>query len=196
MFNRVCGTLLFDNDPILGDALYQLLRSLNSGLYFVAVAKPEAMGIVERCGLTLKTILDLSDRDPESVFRVSDISPAIQFVLSHAARNSVPQNILGNLTPNSIETMSFEQPAVWSEHTRVEESPNDFIAEKQVMMNYITNMKQNFAVKQKQAKLEEQLAGRRMKPKTGFKVHSWVEVKDKNGKWFEARIAGVTPTGY
>lgn len=130
MFNRVFGTILTDNDPKLGEAFYQLLRSMNSGLYFVAVAKPESAGIVERCGQTLKFILDLSDRDPESVFRRTNIAPAIQLILAHAARNSVPQNVLGNLSPNNIECMSFEQPAAWSEHAKIEDSPNDFVAEK------------------------------------------------------------------
>lgn len=90
MNNRVYGTLLHDNDPILGDGYYQLLRTLGSGMYFVAVAKPESAGIVERCGQTLKLILDLADRDPESCFRRCNIAPAIQFVLAHAARNSAP----------------------------------------------------------------------------------------------------------
>lgn len=64
------------------------------------------------------------------------------------------------------------------------------------MSSYITSMKQNYAIKQRQRKLEEQLAGRRMRPKSGFKVHSWVEVRDKNGKWYEAKVTGVTSTGY
>lgn len=70
------------------------------------------------------------------------------------------------------------------------------MAEKQVMLSYLAGIKTRFAIKQRQQKLEEQLAGRRMRPKKGFKVGSWVEVRDKNKKWFEARITAVTPTGY
>lgn len=196
MYNRVYGTVLVDNDPILGNAIYQLLRSLNSGLYFVAIAKPEAAGLIERCGLTIKIILDLSDRDVLSLFRRLNISPALQFMLAHAARNSTPQAVLGNLSPNNIENLEFECGTPWTEHCKVEMAPNDLVSEKHVMMSYLQAMRQNFAVKQRQLKLEEQLSGRRMKPKTGFAVNTWIEFKDKNNRWIEARITGVKPGGY
>lgn len=88
MHNRVYGTILVDNDPVIGDAFYCLLRSLSSGLYFIAIAKPEAAGIIERCGLTIKMILELQDRDPESLFRILNLTPPQQFMLAHSARNS------------------------------------------------------------------------------------------------------------
>lgn len=99
---------LIDDEPKIGGALYNLVRSLGGELFITATYNAQSNGLAERVGKELKDILQKQDHDPRSMYRRSNITPGLQFELAHAARNSKIKRVLSGFSPNMIENLNFE----------------------------------------------------------------------------------------
>ncbi len=196
MIGRKFSAYLVDNDPIYGQELYSLVRSLGASLYFAAVANPASAGIVERTIEAIKVICEKYEVDPEGAYRKSGVSPATTLQLCHAARNSAPMRVLSGFSPSNIELLEFDNlPDCINGQPAVEVAPSELISEKFRMLSYIQSLRQDYEYRLRLCKFEERLAGHRKPPSEGYPVGCNVEFKDKSNIWNFGTIQGIHGDG-
>lgn len=135
------------------------------------------------------------DLDPKSLYRVSNISPGMQYELCRAARDAKVRKVLWNFSPSAVDQLCFETALPGNEGPVVEPAPPSVIAEKFKLIDYFTAMSNDYHHQQRQRKFEERLSGARQIPKRGFEVGSWVDVFDKNHVRVRTKIQGKTKCG-
>lgn len=109
MNGRRYGLYLLDDDPVIGNRLYSLIRSLTADLAISSTHNPISNGLSERTGRELKELLQKQDLGIHSLSRTGNISPALQYSLARAARNAKIRKVLGNFSPAVIENLDFDQ---------------------------------------------------------------------------------------
>lgn len=172
------STYLFDNDPVISERVWRTCKQLASDMMIAVnttkgpllksyVYDAASNGIAERRILSIKSVLDKNDADPDSAHRKLDISPQLQVSMAHAAINSCPSTVLGGLSPNKVHGI-LDEAEVGIEGSLVAMQPSDYVCERERYLRCFRDLKNNHEFHRQTAKLEERLAGRRRTPTVGY----------------------------